>query len=151
MQAIHGEALTMSATFPLAFVMILCKTIAGGPDGDNSDQTHWQNRDWDMTGGVMHCRRVEVQVTPVAETQGQEAPPWTPDACWRTALTLGPKWDDQHPNSPYRFWRVACPVKIVNPGPDGIPGTPDDEIVGWKLPECPYKDGTVDCEVDSAI
>lgn len=127
---------------PLAFVMIVCKTISAGPEDINSAYTGSKNLAWDMSEGVMHCRRAEVQVTPLDE---QNAPPWTPDTCWRTALTLGPRWDTDHPNSPYRFWRVACPVPIHTSQ------DPSSPIVGWKMPECPYKDGTVECETDSVI
>lgn len=132
-------------SMPLAFVMIVCKTISGGAPDVNSDTTGWQNRIWDTTNGVMHCQRLEIQVQSAAEQQDQPAPPWTPDACWHSALTLGPKWDTDHPNSPYRFWRVACPVPIHT---NKDPSSP---IVGWKMPECPYKDGTVVCETDSTI
>lgn len=135
----------MAAPMPLVFVMIVCKVVSAGPEDINSGMTGSRNLAWDMTDSVMHCRRLEVQVTSAAEEHNQEAPPWNLDTCWHTALTLGPQFDAEHPNSHYRFWRVACPVPIHTSK------DPSSPIVGWKLPECPYKDGTVECEQDSAI
>lgn len=133
--------------YPSAFVMIVCKTLSIGTLDANSDFTHWQNREWDMTEGKMHCRRIEMTVTPQNDNDG----PFNQDKCWHTALTLGPRFDTEHPNSPYRFWRVACPVKIVDVGRDGLPGTADDVLIGYKLPECPTLEGKVECDQDTAI
>lgn len=135
----------MSATFPLVVVLIACKVISGGPEDMNAGMTGSRNLDWDMTNGMLHCRRIEAQVTSAAEMQGQEAPPWTPEKCPMAAISIATQWDAQHSNSNYRIRWAACPTPIHT---DKDPSSP---IVGWKLPECPYKDGTVDCEQDSVI
>ncbi len=131
--------------YPLVVTLFVCKTILGGPADINSGDTGWQNRDWDLDGGKYHCRRIQVEVTSVAEGQGQEAPPWTPDACMRTAMTLGPAWDAAHASSNYRFRWVACPTPIHASKDASSP------VIGYKIPECPYKEGTVLCEQDSVI
>jgi hypothetical protein len=55
---------------------------------------------------------------------------------------LGVQWDQSHKSSKYRFWRVACPVPIVD--------TRTGEVIAWKMPDCGHRD-TVVCEVDTAI
>jgi hypothetical protein len=55
---------------------------------------------------------------------------------------LGTQWDAGHRGSSYRFWRVACPVPIVD--------TRTGDIISWKMPECGHRD-TVRCEVDAEI
>lgn len=134
----------MSATFPSALVLIVCKVISGGPDDINSGMTGSRNLDWDLSGGVYHCRRIEVQVMSAAEAQGQQPPPWTPDACMRAAMTIGPQWDMQHQNENYRFRFAACPTPI-HTSPD-----PYSPIIGWVMPDCGHRE-TMVCETDSTI
>jgi hypothetical protein len=91
----------------------------------------------------MHCRRQEVELYDPAADQGASPQPMTPDACNRAGITLGAQFDISHADSPWRFWRSACPVPIIN--------EQTGEIVAWKLPECDTKHGTIVCDQDTAI
>ncbi|MBC7819499.1 MAG: hypothetical protein IAG10_21665 [Planctomycetaceae bacterium] len=94
---------------------------------------------------MMVCRRHEVPLYDPAVDQGAAPRPFTPMTCWRTAMQLGPAFDASHKNSPWRFWRAACPVPIMRKNPDGT-----EDVIAWKLPECGHKD-TVRCDVDAEI
>jgi hypothetical protein len=132
----------MGAPMPPVLVMIVCKVILGAPD-DNSAYTHWRASEWDMTGGVMHCRRQEVPLYDPAVDQGAQEQPFNQMACNRTAMRLGPQFDIDHKDKPWRFWRAACPAPIVD--------TQSGKIVGWKLPECSTYGGTIICDQDTEI
>ncbi|HEY6019725.1 MAG TPA: hypothetical protein VIY48_07435 [Candidatus Paceibacterota bacterium] len=132
----------MAVPMPAVVVLMVCKVVLGAPD-DNSQATHWMSSEWDMSGGVMHCRREEVQLYDPAVDQGAQARPYNQWACNNAGVSLGTQFDVAHWDKPVRFWKFACPVPIVN-GQSG-------EIVGWKIPECPESNGTVVCEKDSAI
>ena len=125
---------------PPIIAIFVCKTILlAAPD----PMTRWENRLWDTTDAVMHCRRMEVQMTDPAVDQGQGDPqPFNEQRCINSGAMLGPNWDSAHKSSNYRFWKFACPVRIV----DG-----NGKTIDWKIPECPSSDGTVVCEVDSQI
>lgn len=124
---------------PPVIVIFVCKTILlAAPD----PFTRWENREWDLTGSVMHCRRIETQVTDASADQGATPQPFNQQSCQRSAMMLGPAWDTANSGSKYRFWKAACPTRIIN--------TVTGETIGWKLPECPT-DGTTICEQDSAI
>ena len=73
---------------------------------------------------------------------GAAAQPFNQQRCQRAGITLGVNWDQAHRSSRYRFWRVACPVPIVD--------TKTGEVIAWKMPECGRRDIMV-CEVDTAI
>ena len=130
---------------PAALVLIVCRVVSAGPEDPNASFTKVQNLEWDTSGAVMHCRRQEVQMYDPAVDQGADSKPFTMMDCWRSGFLMGSQWDAQHPNSKYRFWKVACPVAIVNRKADG-----SEEIIGWKLPDCGRRE-TVECEVDTAI
>lgn len=135
----------MSATFPMVVVLIACKVISASPGDQNSGMTGWRDLDWDMSGGQLHCRRMEVQVQSSAEMQGQQSPPWSPAACPMAATGIATRWDNQNANTNWRIHWAACPTPIHADKDASSP------IVGWALPPCPEKNGTVACEQDSAI
>jgi hypothetical protein len=126
---------------PSTLVLFVCRVILGDID-DNSAFTHWRASEWDMKDGVMHCRRIEVPLYDSAVDQGADEQPFSPWACMQAASRLGPEFDITHVDRPWRFWRAACPTKIVND---------KGEVVGWQIPACPESYGTVICESDSSI
>ena len=129
---------------PSAIVLIVCKTVLVGEPDINASYTGHENRDWDYSGAVMHCRRIELQVFDKDELEGADPQAFTPQRCNRSIFLEGAKWDEQHrQSSQYRFWRGACPVPIVD--------TKTGKILSYKMPECPTKHGTVVCERDSSI
>ena len=142
-------------TMPLAVVLFVCKTTIGLPD-PNSEYTKYENREWAVEQGMMHCKRQEVQVYDRAEDGG--AQPLNPNladsgTCMRIAIPVAIAWEQSHQKSAYRVWRVACPTPIWNHLSDAAPGDKSrDTIVGWQMPPCPEsRRGTVVCEADSAI
>ncbi len=130
---------------PAAVVLIVCKTVAAGPEDQNAAYTGYQNRTWATEHSMMVCRRQEVPLYDQAEAMGAEAQAFTLQRCQRSGMMLGTQWDAGHRNSAWRFWRVACPVPIVRKNPDG-----SEDIIAWKMPECGHRD-TVVCEVDTEI
>jgi hypothetical protein len=129
---------------PPILTLVVCKVVLGEEDA-NSRFTHHRASEWDYSEGVMHCRLHEIELYDVAEAQGADPMPFTPMACMRAAMTLGPQFDIAHKDKPWRFWRAACPVPIRS-GPKET-----DPIIGWAKPACPRKDGTVVCESPSEI
>lgn len=136
-------------SMPAVIVLIVCKTVIAGPPDANAGFTKNENRDWAYENSMMVCKRQEVEMMDQAADSGSAEPqPFNENRCMMSAMILGAGWDAAHPSSKYRFWRVACPVKIVDPekatkdNPEGI--------VGYKLPECGHED-TVVCLVDSEI
>ena len=136
----------MSVPMPAAVVLILCKTVAAphasSIDEANAALTGHQPRQWAYEHSMMVCRRQEVQLYDSSEAQGADPRPFTVNACQRAGIMLGAGWDANHPSSSYRFWRVACPVPIV----DATTG----DVIAWKMPECGKRD-VVRCEVDAEI
>ena len=132
----------MPVPMPAAIVLIVCKTVVVGPPDANANFTRAENRAWATEHAMMICRREEVQMYDKAEAEGADPQPFNAQRCQRSAMMLGPQWDAQHQSSSYRFWRVACPVPIIN--------TITGEVIAWKLPDCGHRD-TVVCEVDTAI
>jgi hypothetical protein len=130
---------------PAVVVLIVCKVALAGPPDQNAEQTHSENLKWATENSMMVCRRQEVQMYDRAEADGADPKPFTEQDCWRAGILMGSQWDAQHRNSPYRFWKIACPVPIVRKNPDG-----SENIIAWKLPDCGHRD-TVRCEVDTAI
>jgi len=129
---------------PSAIVLIVCKTVNLGPD-QNYEFTRAEHREWATENAMMVCRRQEVAMYDMAEDGGAAPQPFNQQRCQRSAMMLGPQWDQQHASSSYRFWRVGCPVPIVRKNADG-----SEDIIAWKLPDCGHRD-TVICEVDTAI
>jgi len=132
----------MSVPMPAAVVLIVCKTFIAGPEDQNSKYTGYENREWATEHSMMVCRRQEIQLYDQAEANGAAAQPFNLQRCQRSGIMLGAQWNAGHRGSSYRFWRVACPVPIVD--------TKTGEIIAWKMPECGHRD-TVRCEVDAAI
>lgn len=132
----------MPVPMPAAVVLIVCKTVVAGEPDVNAKWTGYENRTWAIEDGMMQCRRHEVQLYDQSEAMGAAAQPFNQQRCQRASLMLGVQWDQAHKSSSYRFWRVACPVPIVD--------TRTGEVIAWKMPECGHRD-TVVCEVDSAI
>lgn len=130
----------MPAPMPAAVVLIVCKTtLAGAPDV-NSAYTGYENREWATEHSMMLCRREEVQLVEQEETSAPQV--FNQQQCQRAGISLGVNWDAAHRASAYRFWRVACPVPIVD--------TRTGEVIAWKLPDCGHRE-TVICESDSQI
>ena len=136
----------MSAPMPAAVVLILCKTVAvphASPlDEANAAYTGHQKREWAYEHAMMVCRRQEVQLYDAAEAMSAAPRPFTVNQCQRAGITLGASWDASHTSSSYRFWRVACPVPVVD--------TRTGDVIAWKMPECGHRD-TVVCEGDAEI
>jgi len=132
----------MPVPMPAAVVLIVCKTVIAGPADQNADYTGYENREWATEHSMMVCRRQEVQLFDRAAALGAAAQPFNLQRCRNAGIMLGSRWDATHRSSSYRFWRVACPVPIVN--------TITGEVIAWKMPECGHRD-TVRCEVDAEI
>ncbi len=132
----------MPASMPPIVVLILCKVVSAGPADMNAGWTNHQNLKWDLAGGVMTCRRNEVALTNPAENNGADPKPYTEMDCWRSGFMMGAQWDATHQGSRYRFWRVACPVPIVD--------TETGDILDWHIPSCSAGKlaGVVVCEND---
>lgn len=142
----------MPVPMPAVVVLIVCRTVIAGPADQNAAYTGYENREWATEHSMMVCRRQEVQLYDPAvdggvDREGNPLPPADPQPfnlqrCQRSGIMLGTQWDAGHRSSSYRFWRVACPVPIVD--------TRTGDIIAWKMPECGHRD-TVRCEVDSEI
>lgn len=130
------------APMPTKIGVIVCKTVeapfASELDAYNARWTGHESRKWDTAGNMMHCRRFEERV----EHSSDPKEKFTPQKCQRSALMTGIAWDMAHRSSPYRFWRVMCPVPIID--------TKTGAVIAWKVPECGHRD-TVICEIDTAI
>ena len=103
----------MSVAMPAAVVLIVCKVAVGGPPDQNVDFTGAENLNWATEHSMMVCRRQEVQLFDQAESLGAAVQPFNMKRCQRSGIMLGAAWDAGHRSSPYRFWRVACPVPVV--------------------------------------
>ena len=143
----------MSVPMPPMLVLIVCKVLFVGAPDDNARFTDRRDTKWDLSQGMMHCRRREIALADPAEgapsNPGGDPHEWaaapmsfTEAACNRAGLMQGAQFDAAYRDKPWRFWRVACPVPTVN--------TKTGEIVGWTLPDCGHRD-TVICETDSVI
>ena len=128
---------------PAAIVLIVCRTVLVGEPDINAKWTGYENRDWDYTDSVMHCRRIEVQLFDQAEAQGADAQPFNEFQCNRSIAMMGPQWNERHKSSSYRFWRGACPTPVVD--------TRTGKVLAWQMPACPTEHGTVICERDTPI
>ncbi len=139
----------MSVPMPPMLVLIVCKVLFVGAPDDNGKFTGWRDTEWDLSQGMMHCRRHEIALTdpgegaPSSPGGDPAAPmPFSEQACNRAGLMQGAQFDAANRDKPWRFWRVACPVPTVN--------TKTGEIVGWTLPDCGHRDMVI-CETDSVI
>jgi hypothetical protein len=135
----------MMVPMPTAIVLIVCKTVVAGAPDANAAYTGWEDRVWATEHSMMVCRREEVSLYDPDVDRGAAPQAFTPTACWRTAMQLGPQFDAAHKNSSWRFWRAACPVPIMRKNPDGT-----EDIIAWKMPDCGHRE-TVVCDVDTAI
>lgn len=140
----------MAAPMPAVVVLIVCRAILGEPD-DNSKFTHYVPTEWDLAGGVMHCRRLEVALYDPAVDQGADPQAFNTWHCMKAGARFGSQYDIDNWNKPWRFYRFGCPVPIMDDN-----GTPenvrDDKLVGWHTPECGdvTKDKAI-CEQDTEI
>lgn len=135
--------------FPNVLVLVVCRVVILG---DIDPHTGWQNTDWDMTNGVMHCKREQVEIYDPSVDQGAAPVPFTPMACMRAAMMLGPQFDVDatFAKRPWRFFKAACPVRVMDD--NGTPSDPrDDKHIGWSIPPCPEARGVLECEADTAI
>lgn len=125
-------------------VLFVCKVVLlpydTPRDEYNAQWTHHQPFRWATEHSKMVCKRKEIQVFDQAAAMGADPRPFTPNQCLQTSIMEGAKWDLSH--NRYKFWRSACPTPIVD--------TRSGKIIGWKIPECPLKDGVV-CELDITI
>jgi hypothetical protein len=135
----------MAVPMPSVIVLIVCKTVSAGPEDQNSAFTHSENLKWATENSMMVCRRQEIEVTDADEAKGAGPQPFNVQRCQRSGFMLGAKFDQDHKNGPWRFWRLGCPVPIVRQNPDG-----SEEIIAWKIPDCGHRE-TVVCETDTAI
>lgn len=140
----------LDVLMPAVVALIICKTAIAGPPDPNAGFTGVENREWVYENSKMVCRRLEVALIDPAELQGAPSVSFTMPECMAAAIRVAVEWDLAHKSSSYRAWRVACPTPIKNYGEDGMKGTKDDKIVGWKLPDCGHRE-TVTCEVDTEI
>lgn len=139
----------MVPSMPPVLVLIVCRIITLG---EVDPHTGWQDTVFDTHDGMMHCRREQIELYDSAPDQGADPVPFTPIACMRAAMMKGPQFDVDATNAkkPWRFWKAACPTKVMND--NGTPNDPrDDTQIGWAIPPCPEKNGTLVCESDTAI
>jgi hypothetical protein len=139
---------------PAVVVIVFCKAVFVPSEDDvtnsNSDYTKHYEFQWATEHSKMVCKREEISLIDPNETPEQQAQPYTQFICNMTGLQIGAKWDHDHPGNSYKFYRTACPVKIID--------TQTGAIIGWKIPECSTKPngmdgqyGTLVCEGDVAI
>lgn len=132
----------MDALMPAKVVLIVCRAVLGEPD-INTSFTHHLESEWDYSQGVMHCRRMEVELYDPSVDQGADPKPFTQWDCNRAGVTMGAQFDIDHWNKPWRFYRHACPVPTVD--------IATGKILSWTMPPCPTEHGTIACENDTAI
>lgn len=145
-------------SMPAILTLIVCSVILGAPD-ENSKYTGWRPSEWDTSNGVMHCRRHEIELYDPAVDKAADPQPFNTYHCNWAALRQGPGYDIDRAmkekdlpvgSKGWRFWKSGCPVPIMDD--NGTPNNPrDDKLIGWKIPDCNAADGTVLCEMDSAI
>lgn len=127
----------------------------------NSAFTSHRDSIWDTTGGMMHCKRMEVQLydrvegmpSNPSDPNSEPAPaiPFNQMACNRAIVTNGSGFDVDRLNKEkglptgakgWRFYRGGCPVPTVD--------TKTGRVLSWSLPPC-GKWGTIICDQDTAI
>lgn len=133
---------------PAAIVLFVCKTTLLSTPDPNAEFTKAENREWAVEQGQMICRRQVVPLYDTAEDGG--AAPLNPNlfdksTCARIGIPIGVQWDQDHKGSNYRFFRIGCPVPIIN--------LETGKLIGHKMPECPASGpaGPIRCEQDTAI
>ena len=142
----------MAVPMPAVVAVIVCKVVLGQPD-DNSQFTHFVPSEWDYTGGVMTCRRTELQLYDPAVDAGADERPFRQVDCMRAGVRWGTQYDIDNWDKPWRFKRFGCPVPIYpDLDADGAPD-PGSEIIGWKIPDCGNMalEGLVVCENDTEV
>lgn len=132
----------MGAAMTPEIALIVCRVILGPMDANDAFTGH-RPSEWDTAQGVMHCRRQVIQLYDPSVDMGAAPQPFNPEACKRAAMMLGPQFDAEHRDKPWRFWRAACPVPTID--------LKTGKVLSWTTPPCPESHGTVLCEVDSAI
>lgn len=131
---------------PAQISLIVCKVNLTETNDPNENFTGHRDSEWDMSEGVMHCKLIQQDLYDPSVDMGADPVPFSPMACMRAAMMLGPQFDVSHKNKPWRFYRAACPVPI-HQTPD-----PRSPIVGWKQPGCAdLNRATIVCDQDTAI
>jgi hypothetical protein len=128
---------------PIPYVaLIVCAVTTlphtpGSLNEYNSRWTGYQNFEFKITHGQMHCRVKKIPLTPI---DGGDAPSniW---ACTRAGVTEAARWDTTHQR--WKVWKTACPAPIVD--------LKTGKIIAWSSPYCGGERGTVICEVDHSI
>lgn len=132
---------------PAAVVVIACKVAftpyASAVDEENASYTHHRPYEWAIKHSQMQCRRHEIQLYNPEDPNDS----FTPLKCMRASWQVRMQWDMGHENSPWRVWKTACPIPIIN----SVTG----QILAWQMPGCPREDKqgrvTVHCDVDTQI
>ncbi len=132
----------MAVPMPAIVTLIVCRTVLAGPTDQNAAYTGYENRQWATEHSMMVCRRQEVQLYDQAEAQGADPQAFTRQRCQRAGIVLGAQWDASHKGSSYRFWRVACPVPVID--------TRTGKVIAYTMPDCGHRE-TVICEADTSI
>lgn len=132
----------MGVPMPAVVVLFICKTAIVGPPDQNAAATGWQDREWKTEHNQMICFRKEIALWDAAAAQGALEQPFNQNICNRVGVQMGATYDATHSRSNYRFWRVACPVPVVD--------TRTGEVVAWRIPDCGIS-GTVRCESDITL
>jgi len=141
----------LGIVIPPILVVIACKIAIAGPPDINAEFTHVENTKWAIENSMMQCKREEITLYDPDEGAPQPGGgqvfalhPNFSDAsqCARAGIRLSMDWDESHRNTPWRVWRIGCPVPIVN--------MQTGEMIGYKMPDCGHRD-TVVCLVDSVI
>ena len=143
------EMATVANRPPASLSVIACRVVdkTGLPGRQNPKMAapNWKDLEWYINQGLeLECKREVIEnmddsTQYAAGGTGKEIPldpDWSHSSeCAARAMEIGPRWNDAHPG--WAVLAIGCPVPIKNYGADGIKGTFDDEIVGYKLPECP--------------
>ena len=137
-------------SMPPEIVLIVCQVLLG-PADHNTAYTGYRPSEFYTKGGVMHCKRIEMQLYDPAVDQGADPQPFTQNICNREIMRHGAEYDARRaarekglPEGAkgWRFWRGGCPVPTVD--------TATGKILSWSLPPCGHW-GKVICDQDTAI
>lgn len=144
---LYGVAYAESKPMPAQLALIVCKVEFVGTPTENDRYTGHRETKWNTEGGVMHCRRHAIDL--YSETDST----FSQFDCNFAGVRLGAGFDRANADSPWRFFKFACPVPTID--------TNTGEILAWTLPECGSLPGTssapgddrglIECEGDTPI
>ena len=133
----------MGVAYPAEIALFFCRVVLG-PMDDNSTFTNHRDSEWDMSGGMLHCKREVVQLYDPSVDQGATPQPFDENKCRRTGMMLGPSFDATNRDKPWRFYGAGCPVATIN--------EQTGEVLAYSLPPCPESmRGVMACANDEAI